>query len=205
VTIVALIPCKGFAEGKSRLADLLDPATRRALCETFFERTVEVARSVMPPMHVLVVTPDAEVIACADRLGVPASFDAGHGLNFALDAARHRLTPGLSADASLLILPTDLPLATTAALNQAIEERSDVVIVPDEELIGTNVLLLRPAARHSFQFRFGPDSYRQHREQARLNGLSCRILAGSPLAFDVDRADQYQRMRARLSPDQNTL
>lgn len=204
MTIVALIPCKGFAEGKSRLADVLDPAARRALCETFFERTIEVVRSVLPPMRLLVVTPDAEVIACANRLGVPAEPDASHGLNIALDAARHRLLPGLSVDASLLVLPTDLPLCTAASLNQLIEEQSDVVIVPDEELSGTNVLLLRPAARHSFQFRFGPDSYRHHRDQARLKGLSCHVLAGSPLSFDVDRADQYRRWNARLSSNKNT-
>jgi 2-phospho-L-lactate guanylyltransferase len=193
VTIVALIPCKGFAEGKSRLADLLDPAARRVLCETFFERTVALAQSVLPPMRVLVVTPDAEVIACADRLGIPARLDAGPGLNLALEAARDRLLPGLSADTSLLILPTDLPLATTAALNDVIADLSDVVIVPDEELTGTNVLLLRPAARRDFRFRFGPDSYRHHLEQARINGLTWHALAASPLSFDVDRVDQYRR------------
>jgi 2-phospho-L-lactate guanylyltransferase len=197
VTIVALIPCKGFAEGKSRLSDLLDPAARRVLCETFFERTVALAQSVLPPMRVFVVTPDAEVIACADRLGIPARLDAGPGLNLALEAARDRLLPGLSGDTSLLILPTDLPLATTASLNEVIAERSDVVIVPDEELTGTNVLLLRPAAWRGFRFRFGPDSYRHHVEQARISGLTWHALAASPLSFDVDCVDQYRRWTDR--------
>ena len=41
--IVILIPCKNLDRGKSRLAGCLTPRSRRALCEFFLCRTLDVA------------------------------------------------------------------------------------------------------------------------------------------------------------------
>ncbi len=195
MSIDAVIPCKSFAAGKSRLAGLLDPPARQALCERLFAHVVTTARRVAPAMAIHVVTPDPAVAARARQFGAAVIRDAGSGLNTALELARAGILPGLAEDAGLLVLPIDLPLATAEAIADIIAQPGEVVIVPDEERQGTNALLLRGPARRRFAFRFGADSCSRHGEQAMAGGFAWRMLAGSSLSFDMDRPDQYRRWR----------
>jgi len=190
--LVVLIPCKDLDRGKSRLAGCLAPRDRAALCAFFLRRTLNVATQALGRRCVRVITGDRHVAAIAAEHGVGAIADGGGGLNGALELGRARILSE-AGDCAALILPIDLPLATAAALTRITAERHAAVIVPDENLKGTNILRLSPAALRRFPFCYGPQSYARHCAAARRAGLDMRRIDNPELMFDVDRPDQYRR------------
>jgi 2-phospho-L-lactate guanylyltransferase len=190
MNLVVLIPCKHLDRGKSRLAACLSPRARRALCEFFLCRTLDVATRAVAPACVRVVTSDPRVAAIAAEYGTGAIPDGGAGLNGALARGRARALVD-AGDCAGLILPIDLPLATPDAL--AGIAHATQAIVPDENGDGTNVLRLAPAAFRTFRFAFGPHSFAAHRATAREMGLDIPVVEDPLLMFDVDTPAQYRR------------
>jgi 2-phospho-L-lactate/phosphoenolpyruvate guanylyltransferase len=190
MNLVILIPCKNLDRGKSRLAACLSPRARRALCEFFLCRTLDVATRAVAPACVRVVTSDPRAAAIAAEYGAGAIPDGGADLNGALARGREQVLAE-AGDCAGLILPTDLPLATPAAL--AGVAHAAHAIVSDEGGGGTNVLRLGPAAFRTFRFAFGPLSFAKHRATARTMGLRVRIAENPLLMFDVDTPAQYRR------------
>jgi 2-phospho-L-lactate guanylyltransferase len=195
MNLIVLIPCKDLDRGKSRLAGCLAPRARRALCEFFLCRTLDVATKTVKPESVRVVTGDPRVAAVAAEYGVAAIADGEGDLNSALGRGRAHILAE-QGDCAVLILPIDLPLATPAALLRVADARGAAVIVPDEAVNGTNVLRLGPTALRRFRFAFGPQSYRRHCARARALGLAPRSLRDPLLMFDIDSPDQYRRWLA---------
>ena len=92
------------------------------------------------------------------------------------------------------MLPSDLPSVTAddvKALVASLRSAPCCVIAPDEQEEGTNALALTPPAPDFF--RFGPDSFQAHLEQARTRGMTVRILRRPGLAHDLDTPDEYRR------------
>jgi 2-phospho-L-lactate/phosphoenolpyruvate guanylyltransferase len=189
---VILIPCKDLDRGKSRLAGCLTPRSRRALCEFFLCRTLDLATQAVAPQQVWVVTTDPRVEIIARDYGVAVIPDRGGGLNAALESGRRHVLAESGGHAGL-ILPIDLPLATPAALGTVLSAPQEVVIVPDEARTGTNVLRLGPGAFGRFRFAFGARSYAAHCAEARAAGFEAMTVEAPNLAFDVDRPEQYRR------------
>jgi 2-phospho-L-lactate guanylyltransferase len=190
MNLVVLIPCKNLDRGKSRLAACLSPRSRRALCEFFLCRTLDVATQAVAPARVRVVTGDPRVAAIAAEYGAGAIPDGDAGLNGALARGRAQALAE-AGDCAGLILPIDLPLATPDALAGVAD--APHAIVPDESGAGTNVLRLAPAAFRAFRFAFGAHSFAVHRANARRMGLDVRIVKDPLLMFDVDTPEQYRR------------
>ncbi len=189
--MVILIPCKNLDRGKSRLGSCLTPRSRRALCEFFLCRTLDVATQAVTPGQVRLVTSDPRVETIARDYGVAVIPDRGGGLNAALENGRqHVLAEGCQAG---LVLPIDLPLATPAEIGKVASAAGEVVIVPDEARTGTNVLRLGSRAFRRFRFSFGVRSYAAHRAEARAGGFEALTVEAPNLAFDVDRPEQYRR------------
>src|ERR1700674_944144 len=115
MNLAILIPCKNLDRGKSRLGACLSPRSRRALCEFFLCRTLDVATQVLPAAWVRVVTGDPRVAAIAAEYGAGAIPDDDADLNGALARGRAAILAE-AGDCAGLILPIDLPLATPAAL-----------------------------------------------------------------------------------------
>jgi 2-phospho-L-lactate/phosphoenolpyruvate guanylyltransferase len=190
--VVVLIPCKDLDRGKSRLAGCLAPRDRVALCAFFLRRTLDVAIEALGRGCVRVVTGDRHVAAIAAEHGAGVIADGGGGLNGALEHGRSQILRE-AGDCAALILPIDLPLATAAAVERIASERHAAVIVSDENLNGTNVLRLAPAALRRFPFCYGPQSYARHGAAARRAGFDMRRIDAPELMFDVDRPEHYRR------------
>jgi 2-phospho-L-lactate/phosphoenolpyruvate guanylyltransferase len=189
---IILIPCKNLDRGKSRLAGCLTSRSRRALCEFFLCRTLDVATQAVAPRQVRVITSDPRVDAISRDYGVAVIPDRGGGLNAALeDGRQHVLAEGASQGG--LVLPIDLPLATPAELCKVASAAGEVIIVPDEARTGTNVLRLGLSVFRQFRFSFGVRSYAAHRAEARAAGFEAVTVEAPILAFDVDRPEQYRR------------
>jgi len=193
--MIVLIPCKSLRGGKSRLAACLDAAQRQTLCAYFLTRTIELATGLAGSDRVRVVTSDPEAIAIAARCFVNSLDDAGTGLNAALTRAREEIRHSGLAPQQVMILPIDLPCATSESIAQAARTSADVLINSDESASGTNLLVLSPAAE-AFQFCFGKGSFAAHLDQARRAGLSVQILEDPRLARDIDEPAQYNAWAA---------
>lgn len=185
-----LVPCKSLALGKSRLAGLLSPEEREALCRQFLADTLRTAIEVAGIASVELISTDSEAQAMAEDFGVGVCAEAWPDLNAALSGVRaHILASGAPRD--ILVLPIDLPLATPDLLRKVLAMAGDVVLVPDRKNMGTNILLLRAAALDNFCFAYGSDSFRIHSENAAGQQRRVTVLRDEKLAFDIDEPEDY--------------
>ncbi|MBE0616179.1 MAG: 2-phospho-L-lactate guanylyltransferase [Burkholderiales bacterium] len=193
-----LVPVRGLASGKSRLAAVVSADERRALNAQMLDRTLEaIAQSGEAPelprnplAQCIVVSADADVLDLARLRGAQA-LDEGRntGLNAALELARAKANA--QGATRLLVLAADIPEVDAAALerlDRAIPANSAAVI-SDKIGTGTNGLLL--PARANICFAFGVDSLVQHRTALEALGIDTRIWHDPALAFDLDTAADY--------------
>jgi 2-phospho-L-lactate guanylyltransferase len=202
MTLLILIPCKNLDQGKSRLTPELDPASRRALCEQFLRRTLTLATSMITPCQVKIVTDDPRAVEIGGDYGASIMPDLGTGLNSALMEARRLLLSDRSYESDVLVLPTDLPYATSTAISMVVGCPADIVIVPDQEKQGTNLLFLRFRAFKKFSFSFGPNSFIRHCAAAKSAGHTVQIVCDDRLVFDVDLPCHYVQWRSATEHDE---
>ena len=193
MTVFAVVPVKELWRTKSRLEPILDPGARAGLTLYMMGRVISALRAAGIE-DVCVVSPDRIVLEEARKRGAAPLRQESRGLNPALDEGRRwAMERGASA---LLVLPADLPLLDAGDVREVLDtlgEGPSGVISPDGTHAGTNALLLRPP--DALPFSFGPDSYQAHLRAARERGLDVRVRERPHLAFDLDTADDFTRLR----------
>ena len=188
--IVALVPVGALEGAKSRLGGTLDAEERRELAIEMLDRTIRATLETPGIDETLVVSPDREVLTRAAEAGARTLLQRSQGLNRGLREARDDAIAG-GADA-IVILPIDLPLVSSVALEQliaplvAIVERPLVVLAPDRHGRGTNGLVVAPPA--AIELGFGGDSRAAHAACAADAGARYVEIDG-PLALDIDTPD----------------
>lgn len=170
-----LVPVKGFAAAKQRLAGVLSAADRAALVRHMAERVIAAAA----PLPVHVVCDDEAVATWAEGAGTQVLWRPGHGLNGAVaDGVASLAKLGIT---DVLVAHADLPLAHDLA---TVIRPGLITLIPDRHDDGTNVIAL--PARLAFRFRYGPGSFRHHLTEARRHGLGVRVWRDPDLGLDVD-------------------
>ena len=192
----ALVPVKSIAKGKSRLAPILSRPQRQSLNRTLLRRTLELASRAVGRRHVVVVSNCLDAQEIARGAGVTALREPrGTGLNRALVLARdHAVSRGATG---VLVLPSDLPLATLADVThvtRAGKQRKSIVICRDRHGRGTNMLYLTRPKR--FVFRFGKDSAVAHRDEALTHGRPTIFVDAPSPGFDLDTPADYRDLGA---------
>lgn len=190
--LAAIIPVKAFAEGKSRLAEILDDRERAALNTGFLDRTLDLVAAFPGISSTFVVSADDHALEAAEARGAVALRETGSGLNAAI--AQAVATARLGGAKAVLVIPTDLPLATVEDLLDLTASPRGLAIAPDRRGVGTNALCLVPT--EGFAFRFGEDSFTAHVDEAHRAGLATQIHHGTRLGFDIDTPDDYRSWRA---------
>jgi 2-phospho-L-lactate guanylyltransferase len=183
VSVRIIVPHRGLAAAKTRLAPVLDDGERESLARRLLEQVLRVAHEACG--DVVVITPSEALeplVAAADaRLVV----QRGMGLNEGLEQARgEAIANGVT---TLVILHGDLPnlLADdVAALIEALPEAGGVAIAPDRAGIGTNALALRPP--DAIPLRFGVGSFAAHVQEANTANVPLVEVHRPGLAFDLD-------------------
>lgn len=190
--VFALLPHRGVDAGKSRLASIIDAATRSALNRWLLERTIHVVSAWLGnATRCVVVSPCARTLALAREAGTQALLEPAtvQGLNAALSqGAAHAAASGAQR---LLILPCDLPYLDVAALDALISRSNtaaEMAIASDRHGTGTNALLVSASMQ---KFAFGVNSYARHAAQAATLGMRVVPIRLASLAFDLDTADDY--------------
>jgi 2-phospho-L-lactate guanylyltransferase len=188
--IVAVVPVGALEGAKSRLGGTLDAEERRELAIDMLDRTVRAALDTQGIDETLVVSPDREVLTRAASAGARTLLQRSQGLNRGLREAGDDAIAG-GADA-IVIVPIDLPLVSSAALEQliapitAIVERPLVVLAPDRHGRGTNGLVVAPP--DAIEFGFGGDSRAAHAACAEEANARYVEIDG-PLSLDIDTPD----------------
>ncbi|TKT74511.1 2-phospho-L-lactate guanylyltransferase [Aquamicrobium sp. LC103] len=195
VDLVAIVPCKAFALGKSRLAPVLSTGERAELCEDFLISTLCRLNALLPAPEIVVLTTDPRAAEIARSAGATTIGDPDLGLNPAISQARASL-PGIAK--RVLIMPTDLPLADTEAITRFLSHAADVTIAPDRADDGTNLLAMTNAAFRHFPFLYGAGSLDRHLAAAAEAGLCTRIVREPTLAHDIDEPRDLEIWRRIL-------
>jgi len=189
VKIQAVVPVKPFDRAKSRLSGVLSPVQRAACSAWMLANTLKCLKTVTDIEAITVISRDPAALAVASDHGVNGMVETRLGLNPAL----HQAATRIGAAAALLVLPADLPLLTAQDVEQFIhyqEVAAAVVIAPDRHCQGTNALLL--ASSKNFRFRFGPNSYHAHQQEACRLGLGVVSVSNDNLAFDLDTPEDLE-------------
>lgn len=177
----AVIPIKGPAAGKTRLAEALDPDARAALVQAMLGHVTVAAGAAAGIARVCLAGPSRHGLP--DDL--PLLADPGDGLNAALAAALEQAV--LAGADRVVMIAADLPTVTAAEIAVlANAPAGTIALAPDRHGVGTNAISLPLPAARGFPFRFGTDSLARHREAASAMGLSVETVHSPGLARDVD-------------------
>jgi 2-phospho-L-lactate/phosphoenolpyruvate guanylyltransferase len=183
VTVRIIVPHRGLAAAKTRLAPVLDDGEREALARRLLDQVLRVAHEACG--DVVVITPSEALEPLVTAAGARLVVQRGMGLNAGLEQARREaMAEGV---ATLVILHGDLPNLVTddvAALLDALPETPGVAIAPDRAGSGTNGLALRPP--DAITLRFGVGSFAAHVAEAEAAGVPLSEVHRPGLAFDLD-------------------
>jgi 2-phospho-L-lactate guanylyltransferase len=197
VKIAALIPAKGFANAKQRLAAWLSAEERALLAETMLRDVLAETLAAQGLEAVYVVTGNARVRAIADALGARVIVEQEENgetgaVTFALAELKRR---GFDA---ALVIPADMPLARAADIEsvvaQAPAQDRFALVVPSHDRMGTNALLLAPP--DAIALRFGYDSFTYHVGQVVDRGLPLKLVENESIALDIDEPRDLERFLA---------
>lgn len=191
-----VLPIKAFDNAKGRLANVLEPAQRIRLARECASRVARAAEG----CDILVVTgavgdtasPHPEILDWATRHGAACITQSEPGLNAAVrDGVRFAATNNYP---TVVVAHSDVPLATPVV---EFVESDTVVIVPDTQRDGTNLMSIPVAVAERFEFHYGPGSFRAHRDEARRLGHEPRIVASREWGLDLDTPEDLDDPRLR--------
>ncbi len=194
MSILFVLPVKDLSHSKSRLSFEIEQKQRELLVCNLIRRTIAVAKSAACAGDILLVSRDDRVLDMAKTEGAYFLAEQGSGLNQALEQAAAWAQK--RSYAALLVLPLDIPFLAKEDVDSIIglsEGKEKVcVIAPDEAMMGTNVLLVKPPG--ILQYQFGPGSFLKHRRQARNRHIQCEVYRSMRVCFDLDSPLQYRRL-----------
>jgi 2-phospho-L-lactate guanylyltransferase len=192
VTWRIVIPFKGAAGAKSRLAERFDPPAREAIAMAMLRDTVSAVRKTPTVRGLVVVSRDPDLrpmLAGRERLEhriahVPVAVlpDPGAGLNAAISAGIDRARADDSS-AHVAVVLGDLPALRPADLAEALElaKAYSLAFVADAASTGTTMITVSPGA--SVEPLFGEGSAAAH---AAAGFAMLQVPASSGLRCDVD-------------------
>ncbi len=205
--IWAVVPVKTLEQAKTRLAGVLMPAERAALCQAMLADVLYALRGAGNLDRVVVVTADMLLAAQARAQGAevfPEERLGQHipvGQNVALEAAAAFCQrQGASA---LLVVSADVPLLRSETVEALICRgmrgkraasggEARVVLAPSSEGTGTNALFQRPPG--AIPFLFGPNSLQRHQRVAGEQGMPAELFQARELALDIDTPADLQAL-----------
>lgn len=182
--IWAIVPLKALESAKQRLANVLSAEERRLLMLAMARDVLTALARSSHLSGTLIVsrTPEADVLAQAfgtERFAEKPDADLADALKQGADYLRDYL------DAEgVFIVPADIPLLKADEVDAALSSHRRVTIMPDDEKLGTNGLILTPG--DAIPLLFDGKSFRPHLQSARDRGLDPDICPLPGFELDID-------------------
>ncbi|MDQ6744520.1 MAG: 2-phospho-L-lactate guanylyltransferase [Actinomycetota bacterium] len=198
MSVFAILPVKGLAAAKQRLAHELGPGHRQALVEAMLCDVLVALRRSQAIDHVLVLSGDrtAQQIAASYGMEVVDEEDRGHNA-----AARQGIEHALAAGATrVLLVPGDCPLLDAAELDALVKWPAgarSALVVPDRHGTGTNALLLTPP--DALEPAFGPGSCERHTAAAAAQEAEVKVMTVPTLALDIDTPEDITALEQEFA------
>ena len=192
-----VVPIKDFDSAKERLRPALGAKSRRALARSNARLAVRAAAA---GDHVLVVAGAEEVAELAAAWGADVLLEPREeGQNVAARRGIDRAIQG-GADA-VLLLSSDLPLVTEAAVRELLQTAGRLpapvaVAAAASGRGGTNALYLRPP--EAIGLHFGDESLARFRADAEERGVKFVVFHSDAMALDVDEPADLARIRSAV-------
>lgn len=190
-----IVPVNPLRGGKSRLASVLPEEERALLNYTLLGNTIKTLKAVQAVEQVLVVSRDQSALSLAREYGARTVQEDGNpGLNTAI--RRSVAVAHVYSAHEIMILPADLPLITPQDIQEflsQVEKPPILVIAPDRRMTGTNALYVNPS--NMLDFRFGPNSFQQHIQQAEKFGATVKVCRLSSFALDLDLPEDLELLK----------
>lgn len=182
-----LIPIRSLSGGKSRLGELFDAESRQKLVVRMAEHVIQqvTVSGIADQITVVTGDPTLEQALTADGVRFLLQPDTIQGLNPAISFGREAaLADGADR---LLVLFADLPEISAADLIAIDQNTAPVTIIPDQQLQGTNALLLQGrAVLQRFNFHYGIGSHPAHLQEASSLDFPSVSFPITGLAVDLD-------------------
>lgn len=179
--LTVVIPVKAFERAKMRLAPAIDPEGRQLLARRLAAGVIAAADG----YSCWVVCDDELVRTFAIEHGAGVIWAPGTDLNGAVTTAVERMAEMGARTAVIVHADLPYPSGLSGVIGVAAASQDSVVIVPDHEGRGTNILAVPTGV--GFGFVYGPDSARLHRAEAERLGLTVTVLSDPKLGLDLDR------------------
>ena len=196
-----IVPMRGIARGKTRLAPSLDEAARARLNRWLFSRTLDVIRDWSGDLGRCVVVsrcPEVFEIASVKNVAVICESDAHSDQNRAASiGAEYALQHGASR---IALLPCDLPDISVTALNALCadaQRKRHMTIAPDEAGTGTNAVIVDAHAHAGLCF--GVASFPRYLAWAEREGWTVTVCREPGLVFDLDTPEDWKAWSERTS------
>lgn len=195
-TVCAVVPIKGAATAKSRLADVFSGDERKALAAAMAKDVIGALKNCAAIDHVIIVTDDDEVGDLARGLDCKV-WPQGpkKGLSAAMNHAAVKLK---SLQVSTMIsVHGDLPLANAGAFDRLIKKlsgRPHVLLLPSGLDDGSNVIVTSPPDILTFQY--GRNSYYRHLDYCLRRNIHVATLWDDELGLDIDTEEDIRLLLA---------
>ncbi len=188
-----VVPVKPFALAKRRLSGLLTESERAELARAMLRDVLNMLVQCRNLAGCLVVSREPAVERLAQQLGVNFLREREPGLSKSAAQAAQTLVE--AGESGVLVIPSDVPLATAREVDALIAGHGAapcVSLVSDREGVGTNAIAMSPP-RH-MPFRFGRRSFLVHRALAEARGARVITVQAPGLALDIDTPGDLRRL-----------
>jgi 2-phospho-L-lactate/phosphoenolpyruvate guanylyltransferase len=182
--IWGVVPIKGFARAKQRLATALSPGFREALATTMVEDVLAALAGSARLQGILVVTGDGDAAEAGRRHGAEIFSVAEAGHTAAVTAAGLALA---GRSRGMLSIPGDVPGTSADEIDALIAGHGAgraFSIVPAHDGRGSNAILATPP--DVVALAYGDDSFLPHLAAARRAGLEPTVRRFEGIGLDVD-------------------
>lgn len=194
----AVVPFKGTAQAKQRLAAVLTAPQRHALALAMLGDVLQALAAVDELGGILVVTADAEAAALAARNGAQVLSDhAREGHTGAVTGGASTL---VARGLGLMTIPGDVPLVTPDDIRRLLTAHAPgagFTITPARDDLGSNAVLCTPA--NVVPLRFGDNSFFPHLAAARAQGIEPSVVRLPRIALDIDTPEDLAMFLATPS------
>jgi 2-phospho-L-lactate/phosphoenolpyruvate guanylyltransferase len=185
----AIVPIRDFGNAKRRLGRTLDKAQRAALALALLSHIIRALEGTNRIVETIVVASDEkesrEALSSFQRIRIVQETSFHGGVNSAVIDGLAVLAPE-SEDPDILILPSDLPLLSTEAVERALRllDDHDLAINPSLRKDGTNMLAFHYSKR--IPLWYDHNSYQNHVREAMSKNLLFVETNWEEFSFDID-------------------